>query len=224
MKILIIEDDKEINEALKEGLEDESYAVDSCFDGEDGYHTAMAEEYDLIILDVMLPSTNGFEVCKKLRAEKNTTPILMLTARGQSQDVVRGLDFGADDYLPKPFNFDVLLAHMRAILRRPSQKLEEVLRVGDLVLNPNSKQVSRAGDEIKLTTKEYAVLEYLMRNEGKVLSKEKIISNVWDFDADVLPNNVELFIMFLRKKIDKPYKRKLIQTVPGFGYKIVGGK
>ena len=224
MKILIIEDDKEINEALKEGLEDESYAVDSCFDGEDGYHTAMAEEYDLIILDVMLPSMNGFEVCKKLRAEKNTTPILMLTARGQSQDVVRGLDFGADDYLPKPFNFDVLLAHMRAILRRPSQKLEEVLRVGDLVLNPNSKQVSRAGDEIKLTTKEYAVLEYLMRNEGKVLSKEKIISNVWDFDADVLPNNVELFIMFLRKKIDKPYKRKLIQTVPGFGYKIVGGK
>lgn len=224
MKILIIEDDKEINEALKEGLEDESYAVDSCFDGEDGYHTAMAEEYDLIILDVMLPSMNGFEVCKKLRAEKNTTPILMLTARGQSQDVVRGLDFGADDYLPKPFNFDVLLAHMRAILRRPSQKLEEVLQVGDLVLNPNSKQVSRAGDEIKLTTKEYAVLEYLMRNEGKVLSKEKIISNVWDFDADVLPNNVELFIMFLRKKIDKPYKRKLIQTVPGFGYKIVGGK
>ena len=224
MKILIIEDDKEISEALKEGLEDESYAVDTCLDGEEGYRTAAADEYDLIILDVMLPSMNGFEVCKKLRAEKNTTPILMLTARGQSQDVVRGLDFGADDYLPKPFNFDVLLAHMRAILRRPSQKLEEVLRVGDLVLNPSSKQVSRAGNEIKLTTKEYAVLEYLMRNEGKVLSKEKIISNVWDFDADVLPNNVELFIMFLRKKIDKPYKRKLIQTVPGFGYKIVGGK
>lgn len=224
MKILIIEDDKEISEALKEGLEDESYAVDTCLDGEEGYRTAAADEYDLIILDVMLPSMNGFEVCKKLRSEKNTTPILMLTARGQSQDVVRGLDFGADDYLPKPFNFDVLLAHVRAILRRPSQKLEEVLRVGDLVLNPNSKQVSRAGDEIKLTTKEYAVLEYLMRNEGKVLSKEKIISNVWDFDADVLPNNVELFIMFLRKKIDKPYKQKLIQTVPGFGYKIMDGK
>ena len=224
MKILIIEDDKEISEALKEGLEDESYAVDTCLDGEEGYRTAAADEYDMIILDVMLPSMNGFEVCKKLRAEKNTTPILMLTARGQSQDVVRGLDFGADDYLPKPFNFDVLLAHMRAILRRPSQKLEEVLRVGDLVLNPSSKQVSRAGDEIKLTTKEYAVLEYLMRNEGKVLSKEKIISNVWDFDADVLPNNVELFIMFLRKPIDKPYKQKLIQTIPGFGYKIVGGK
>ena len=123
MKILIIEDDKEINEALKEGLEDESYAVDSCLDGEDGYHTAMAEEYDLIILDVMLPSMNGFEVCQKLRAEKNTTPILMLTARGQSQDVVKGLDYGADDYLAKPFNFEVLLAHMRALLRRPTQKL-----------------------------------------------------------------------------------------------------
>ena len=201
MKILIIEDDKDINESLKEGLEDESYAVDSCLDGEDGYHTAMADEYDLIILDVMLPSMNGFEVCQKLRAEKNTTPILMLTARGQSQDVVKGLDYGADDYLAKPFNFEVLLAHMRALLRRPTQKLDEVLRVEDLVLDPSSKTVSRAGDEIKLTTKEYAVLEYLMRNEGKVLSKEKIISNVWDFDADVLPNNVELFIMFLRKKI-----------------------
>lgn len=222
MKILIIEDDKEISEALKEGLEDEAYAVDTCLDGDEGYRTAMAEEYDLIILDVMLPSMNGFEVCQKLRAEKNKTPILMLTARGQSQDVVRGLDFGADDYLAKPFDFEVLLAHMRAILRRPNQKLEEVLRVGDLALDPNTKQVTRAGDEIKLTTKEFAVLEYLMRNEGKVLSKEKIISNVWDFDADVLPNNVELFIMFLRKKIDKPYKTKLIQTVPGFGYKIVG--
>lgn len=222
MKILIIEDDKEISEALREGLEDEAYAVDTCLDGDEGYRTAMAEEYDLIILDVMLPSMNGFEVCQKLRAEKNKTPILMLTARGQSQDVVRGLDFGADDYLAKPFNFEVLLAHMRAILRRPNQKLEEVLRVGDLTLDPNTKQVTRAGDEIKLTTKEFAVLEYLMRNEGKVLSKEKIISNVWDFDADVLPNNVELFIMFLRKKIDKPYKTKLIQTVPGFGYKIVG--
>lgn len=222
MKILIIEDDKEISEALKEGLEDEAYAVDTCLDGDEGYRTAMAEEYDLIILDVMLPSMNGFEVCQKLRAEKNKTPILMLTARGQSQDVVRGLDFGADDYLAKPFDFEVLLAHMRAILRRPNQKLEEVLRVGDLALDPNTKQVTRAGDEIKLTTKEYAVLEYLMRNEGKVLSKEKIISNVWDFDADVLPNNVELFIMFLRKKIDRPYKTKLIQTVPGFGYKIVG--
>lgn len=222
MKILIIEDDKEISEALREGLEDEAYAVDTCLDGDEGYRTAMAEEYDLIILDVMLPSMNGFEVCQKLRAEKNKTPILMLTARGQSQDVVRGLDFGADDYLAKPFNFEVLLAHIRAILRRPNHKLEEVLRVGDLTLDPNTKQVTRAGDEIKLTTKEFAVLEYLMRNEGKVLSKEKIISNVWDFDADVLPNNVELFIMFLRKKIDKPYKTKLIQTVPGFGYKIVG--
>ena len=221
MKILIIEDDKEISEALKEGLEDESYAVDTCFDGDEGYRTAGAEEYDLIILDVMLPSMNGFEVCKKLREDGMKTPILMLTARGQSQDIVRGLDYGADDYLAKPFNFEVLLAHMRAILRRPNEKLDEVLKVSDLVLDPSSKKVSRAGTEIKLTTKEYAVLEYLMRNVGKVLSKEKIISNVWDFDADVLPNNVELFIMFLRKKIDKPFKKKLIQTVSGFGYKIV---
>lgn len=209
-----------IAQSLKEGLEDEAYAVDVAHDGDEGYRTAMADEYDVIILDVMLPEMNGYEVCRALRKDGNQTPILMLTARDAERDIVEGLDMGADDYLAKPFSFEVLLARLRALLRRPNEKLEEVLRVGDLTLDPSLKKVTRASQEINLTAKEYGVLEYLIRNTGKVLSKEQIISHVWDFDADVLPNNVELFIMFLRRKIDKPFDSKLIHTVPGFGYKL----
>ena len=220
MRVLLIEDDIAISRLLKEGLEDESYAVDVAHDGSEGYRTAAADEYDVIILDIMLPEMNGYEVCRSLRKDGNKTPILMLTARDTERDIVEGLDTGADDYLAKPFSFDVLLARIRALLRRPNEKLEEILQVGDLKLDPSSKKVTRASQEINLTAKEYGVLEYLMRNKGKVLSKEQIISHVWDFDADVLPNNVELFIMFLRRKIDKPFKSKLIHTVSGFGYKL----
>ncbi len=220
MRILLIEDDIAISRLLKEGLEDESYAVDVAHDGSEGYRTASADEYDVIILDIMLPEMNGYEVCRALRKDGNKTPILMLTARDAERDIVEGLDTGADDYLAKPFSFDVLLARIRALLRRPNEKLEEVLQVGDLKLDPSLKKVTRDSQEINLTAKEYGVLEYLMRNKGKVLSKEQIISHVWDFDADVLPNNVELFIMFLRRKIDKPFKSKLIHTVSGFGYKL----
>lgn len=220
MRILLIEDDIAISRLLKEGLEDESYAVDVVHDGGEGYRTASADEYDVIILDIMLPEMDGYEVCRALRKDGNKTPILMLTARDAERDIVEGLDTGADDYLAKPFSFDVLLARIRALLRRPNEKLEEILQVGDLKLDPSLKKVTRASQEITLTAKEYGVLEYLMRNKGKVLSKEQIISHVWDFDADVLPNNVELFIMFLRRKIDKPFKSKLIYTVSGFGYKL----
>ena len=220
MRILLVEDDTAIARSLKEGLEDEAYAVDIAHDGSEGYRTAAADDYDVIILDIMLPGMNGYEVCRALRNDGNKTPILMLTARDTERDIVEGLDTGADDYLAKPFSFDVLLARIRALLRRPNEKLEEILQVGDLKLDPSSKKVTRASQEINLTTKEYGVLEYLMRNKGKVLSKEQIISHVWDFDADVLPNNVELFIMFLRRKIDKPFKSKLIHTVSGFGYKL----
>ncbi len=220
MRILLVEDDTAIARSLKEGLEDEVYAVDVAHDGDEGYRTATADDYDVIILDVMLPEMNGYEVCRALRQDGNQTPILMLTARDAERDIVEGLDIGADDYLAKPFSFEVLLARIRALLRRPNEKLEEVLRVGDLTLDPSSKKVMRASQEINLTAKEYGVLEYLMRNASKVLSKEQIISHVWDFDADVLPNNVELFIMFLRRKIDKPFDSKLIHTVPGFGYKL----
>lgn len=220
MRILLVEDDTAIARSLKEGLEDESYAVDIAHDGSEGYRTAAADDYDVIILDIMLPGMNGYEVCRALRNDGNKTPILMLTARDTERDIVEGLDTGADDYLAKPFSFDVLLARIRALLRRPNEKLEEIIQVGDLKLDPSSKRVTRASQEISLTAKEYSVLEYLMRNKGKVLSKEQIISHVWDFDADVLPNNVELFIMFLRRKIDKPFKSKLIHTVSGFGYKL----
>lgn len=220
MKILIAEDDLGIASALKEGLEDESYAVDVAYDGDEGLRTALADTYDIIILDVMMPEKNGYEVCQALRREGVSTPILMLTAKDQDKDIVQGLDTGADDYLTKPFSFEVLLARIRALLRRPEDKAQEVLAVGDLTLDPASKRVERGGVAIKLTGKEYAVLEYLMRNQGKVLSKTAIISHVWDFDADVLPNNVELFIMFVRRKVDKPFNKNLIHTVSGFGYKI----
>lgn len=221
MRILIVEDEHRIAQAVKEGLEQESYAVDVCHDGEDGYNTASADDYDLIILDVMLPSMDGFEICKKLRLDNNHTPVLMLTAKDQNRDVVYGLDTGADDYLPKPFSFEVLLARVRALLRRPHQSVGDVLEAGSLTLNTNSHEAQRSGKVIKLSSKEYALLEYLLRNKGKVLSKNNIMTHVWDFDANILPNTVEVFITYLRAKIDKPFKEpELISTVRGFGYKI----
>lgn len=220
MRILVVEDEHRIARAIKEGLEQESYAVDVEFDGESGYGAASAEAYDLIILDVMMPGMDGYEVCKRLRADNNHTPIIMLTAKDQSKDVVRGLDTGADDYLAKPFAFEVLLARVRALLRRPAQALGETLQVGDLVLDTITKRVTRADKPIHLSSKEYALLEYLMRNQGRILSKNNIISHVWDFDADILPNTVEVFMAYLRNKVDKPFKQPLLHTVRGFGYKI----
>lgn len=220
MRLLVVEDEHRIARAIKEGLEQEHYAVDIEFDGESGYGAASAETYDLIILDVMMPGMNGYEVCRKLRAEDNHTPIIMLTAKDQTADIVKGLDTGADDYLAKPFSFEVLLARVRALLRRPQQSLGESLEVGDLVLDTVSQQVSRAGKPIQLSSKEYALLEYLMRNQGRILSKNNIISHVWDFDADILPNTVEVFMNYLRGKVDKPFKTQLLHTVRGFGYKI----
>lgn len=220
MRLLVVEDEHRIARAIKEGLEQEHYAVDVEFDGESGYGAAASEDYDLIILDVMMPGMNGYEVCKKLRAKDNHTPIIMLTAKDQAADVVKGLDTGADDYLAKPFSFEVLLARVRALLRRPQQSLGEALQVGDLVLDTVAQRVTRRGTEIQLSSKEYALLEYLMRNQGRILSKNNIISHVWDFDADILPNTVEVFMNYLRGKVDKPFKTPLLHTVRGFGYKI----
>lgn len=220
MRILVVEDEHRIARAIKEGLEQETYAVDIEFDGESGYSAAFAETYDLIILDVMMPGIDGYEVCRRLRADGKQMPIIMLTAKDQNRDIVKGLDTGADDYLAKPFSFEVLLARVRALLRRPAQSLGESLQVGDLVLDPGAKQVVRAGQSIQLSSKEYALLEYLMRNQGRILSKNNIISHVWDFDADILPNTVEVFMTYLRAKVDKPFKKPLLHTVRGFGYKI----
>jgi len=219
MRILVVEDEHRIAQAIKEGLEQESYAVDVEYDGEDGYNAAQADEYDVIILDVMLPKMDGYEVCKKLRADGDHTPVLMLTAKDQDKDIITGLDIGADDYLAKPFSFNVLLARLRALMRRPQHALGEQLQVSDLVLDPVRKKVERDGKAIKLSAKEFAILEYMMRNPNKILSKNNIITHVWDFDADILPNTVEVFITYLRAKVDKPFKKPtLINNVRGFGY------
>lgn len=223
MRILVVEDEHRIAQAIKQGLEQEAYAVDLCFDGDEGLRTAIAEEYDVILLDVMMPGMDGIAVCRSLRAKGIHTPVLLLTARDQNQDIVAGLDAGADDYLPKPFSFEILLARVRALLRRPVETQAESLHASNLTLTPSSRQVIRDGQVINLSAKEYGILEYLMRNKGRVVSKNNIISHVWDFDADILPNNVEVFITYLRNKIDKPFKDEpLIRTVRGFGYTIGG--
>jgi two-component system OmpR family response regulator len=223
MRILVVEDEHRIAQAIKQGLEQEAYAVDLCFDGEEGLRAASAEDYDVILLDVMMPGMDGIAVCRSLREQGVHTPVLLLTAKDQNQDIVRGLDAGADDYLPKPFSFEVLLARVRALLRRPAGTQPESLHAGNLILTPASRQVTRDGQPINLSAKEYGILEYLMRNKGRVVSKNNIISHVWDFDADILPNNVEVFITYLRNKIDKPFQDEpLIKTVRGFGYTIRG--
>lgn len=220
MRILVVEDERIIANTIKEGLEQDGYAVDVAYDGEDGYNTASVDEYDVIISDVMMPEMDGFTMVKQLREDGNKTPILMLTAKTQEADVVKGLDTGADDYLAKPFAFNVLSARVRALLRRPHSAVSEVLQYNDLTLDPAGKQVHRAGKLVQLSAKEFAILEYFMRNPERILSKNNILTHVWDFDSDVLPNNVESFIKLLRQKIDKPFNVPLIQTVRGFGYKL----
>lgn len=222
MRVLIIEDEHKIANAIREGLSSEAFAADVCHGGEEGLNAALFEEYDLVILDRMLPGgMDGVEICRKIRAAGNHVPILILTAKDQVRDRVEGLNAGADDYLVKPFSFEELLARVKALLRRPHDSLGEMLQVADLTLDTVSKEVHRAGKPIQLSSKEYALLEYLLRNKEKVLSKHNIMSHVWDFDADILPNTVEVFITYLRAKIDKPFKgARLIQTVRGFGYKI----
>ena len=219
MKILVVDDEVRIAKSIKQGLEQDGYAVDVEHDGEDGYNAATADEYDVVILDVMMPEMNGFEVARKLREDGLKMPIMMLTAKDQSRDIVEGLDAGADDYLAKPFSFDVLSARIRALLRRPQDVGDNVLVADDLEMDVANHSVKRAGKDIKLSNKEFAILEYLLRNKNRILSKTNIMTHVWDFDADILPNNVEVFINYLRGKVDKPFKGEpLIQTVRGFGY------
>ncbi|MBI2592458.1 response regulator transcription factor [Candidatus Saccharibacteria bacterium] len=222
MRVLVIEDERKIALAVKRGLEQEKYAVDVEFDSDNGLGAALNEPYDVMIIDRMLPgSMEGTAIVKTVRQEGIHTPILLLTAKDQIPDRVEGLNAGADDYLVKPFSFDELLARVRALLRRPTQAKGNILLVGDLTLNTTSYDVRRGGKAITLSSKEFALLEYLMRNAGQVLSKDSLIAHVWNFDADVLPNTVEVYIGYLRNKIDKPFKSKpLIHTLRGFGYKI----
>lgn len=223
MRILIVEDEHKIANALRKGLEQESFAVDVEYTGPSGLGSALVHEYDLVILDRMLPGiSDGLEICKAMREKNIQTPVLILTAKDQLNDKVAGLNLGADDYLVKPFAFEELLARVRALLRRPSTTLSTILRLDDLSLDTQTYEVKRGNTVISLTTKEFALLEFLLRNQHKIVTKDQIIARVWDFDADILPNTVEVFIGYLRKKIDSDHSKKLIKTVRGFGYKITG--
>jgi len=221
MRILVIEDAVRIADSIKVGLEQEGYAVDVEYDGENGLLAGLNEPYDLIILDIILPGIDGISVCRQLRENDITAPILMLTGKTQERDVIEGLNVGADDYLTKQFSFDVLLARMRALLRRPKDFMtDEQLSVEDLTMSLSGRTVRRGDVMIHLSRKEFAILEYLLRNKGKACSKEDIISHVWNFDADILPNTLEVFIAYLRAKIDKPFGNSLIHTIRGFGYRV----
>ncbi len=222
MRVLVVEDEHKIANAITQGLRQESYAVDVVYDGTRGYDLGVAEEYDVIILDRLLPGIEGIELCKKLRTEGIHTPVLLLTAKGQVSDRVEGLDSGADDYLVKPFAFEELLARIRSLTRRPKATLHTLLTVDGLTLSSLTFEVKRDGKRIKLSSKEYALLEYLMRHPKQIIPKKQIIGHVWDYDADILPNTVEVYIGYLRSKIDKPFPNSLplIHTVRGFGYRI----
>ncbi len=222
MKLLVVEDEHKIANSIKKGLEQESFVVDVAFDGTEGYDLASTNPYDVVILDLMLPGIDGLTICKKLRSEGVHTPILVLTAKGQLEDKVAGLNNGADDYLVKPFAFAELLARVRALGRRPAHRVNTIIQVDNLELNTLTFEVKREGKLIPLSRKEFGLLEYLMRHVNTIMSKDQIINNVWDYEADVLPNTVEVYIGYLRNKVDKPFKGKtqLIHTIRGFGYKL----
>jgi DNA-binding response OmpR family regulator len=220
MRILVVEDEHKIANAVKQGLEQHTYAVDVAYDGDSGMAMATTEPYDLIILDRMLPGKiDGIGILLNLRAAKNHTPVLLLTAKDRILDRADGLNAGADDYLVKPFAFVELIARVRALLRRPRQVMDTAITYADITLDTEHMVVERAGKEIELTAKEFALLEYMMRNVGRVLSKETLMQHVWDYDADILPNTVEVYIGYLRNKLDKPFEGPaVIRTKRGFGY------
>jgi DNA-binding response OmpR family regulator len=223
MRILVIEDEVKIASAIKRGLEMKGYAVDMVHDADTGYSYAVDEDYDLVILDRMLPGTmDGVGLCRKVRASGGNVPILMLTARGTIGDKIEGLDSGADDYVVKPFSFDELIARVKALLRRPPSHTGTVLRLDDLTLDTTTYEVKRGLTAIKLSQKEFALLQYLLYRPGHVVTKDMIIAHVWDEDAEVLPNTVEVYIGYLRNKIDRafPDRPPLIHTRRGFGYRL----
>lgn len=222
MKILVVEDEQRVAHYIKKGLEMKSYIVDLAYNGVDGYDFAISESYDLIILDRLLPEMNGIEVCSRLRKNKVHTPILMLTALDAVDERVTGLEAGCDDYLGKPFAFSELFARIKVLARRPKVLVSEVLKVDDLTLNTNTYEVKRDQTIINLSRKEYDLLGFLLRNRGKVFSKEQLITEVWPYDSEVLSNTAQVYIRYLRDKIDRnfPKKKTLIKTIRGFGYTI----
>ncbi len=218
MRILVIEDEKKVASFIKKGLEEEHYAVDHAYDGESGLYMTEVNEYDLVVLDLMIPKIDGLEVLKRIRGNRNNVPILVLTAKDSVEDIVRGLDAGCDDYLTKPFEFLEFLARIRALLRREKIDKEPILRIADLTLSLVTHKVVRGGKEIELTAKEYSLLEYFMRNPDKVLTRTLISEHVWDYHFDSVTNVIDVYVNYLRKKIDKDFEPKLIHTIRGVGY------
>jgi two-component system OmpR family response regulator len=221
VRILLVDDEKRFATAVKRGLEAEGFAVDVALDGAEGLRMGKENQYDAIVLDILLPGVNGYRVCSQLRDAGNWAPILMLTALDDELDEAEALDCGADDFLSKPFSYVVLLARLRALLRRGTPPRPAVLEIGDLRLDPAAHRCWRAGTEIKLTTKEFTLLEYLMRHPGQVLSKTELLEHVWDFAYEDSSNVVEVYMGYLRKKLDPPLGRSSLQTVRGAGYRLV---
>lgn len=220
MRILVVEDQKDLNEIIVRKLSNEHYSVDSCFTGDDALDFIRCAEYDGIILDIMLPGITGIGVLKEMRAAGNKTPVLLLTALGTVEDRVAGLDAGADDYLVKPFNFEELMARVRAIIRRGGERASSTIISGDLILDSASRHVERNGKEILLTAKEFDILEYLMQNEGRVLSRDKLSSHIWNYEYDGGSNVIDVYMYHLRKKVDEGFEVKKIVTVKGAGYMV----
>jgi two-component system OmpR family response regulator len=220
MRVLVVEDEKRLAAGLRTGLEADGFAVDVALDGTDGLWMASEEPYDAIVLDLMLPEVDGLEICRRLRDAKNWTPILMLTARDGVTDQVHALDSGADDYLTKPFSHAVLVARLRALIRRGTPERPTVLRAGDLYLDPAARRAGRGEVVVDLTAREMALLEFLLRHAGEAVSKTEILAHVWDYDFEGDPNIVEVYIRHLRNKLDRPYGRQAIETVRGAGYRL----
>ena len=220
MKILLIEDDKKIATAVKRGLEGEGFTVDTALDGTDGLWQAREGAYDALIVDLMLPGTNGFKICAQLREDDDWTPILVLTAKDGEYDQTEALDTGADDYLAKPFSFPILVARLRALLRRTSGTNPTPLAAGDLRIDPGQRKAWRGDIEVELTARQFDVLEFLMRRAGQVMSKTEILAGVWEYDFEGDPNIVEVYIRRLRTRIDQPFNRAAIETVRGAGYRL----
>ena len=220
MRVLVVEDETRLAAALRAGLEGEGHAVDVAADGAEALWFAEEHAYDVIVLDVMLPVHDGLEVCRRLRAREDWTPVLMLTARDAASDMIDGLDVGADDYVTKPFAFDVLLARLRSLARRRVTERPAVLSIGDLELDPAAREVRRGGVPVEVTAREFALLELLLRNQGLVLSKAQVLGAVWGFDFDGDPNVVEVYVGRLRRKVDRPFGTETIETVRGAGYRL----
>ena len=220
MRILVVEDEKDLNSIICSKLVKEGYNVDACYDGQAALDFIEMTEYDGVIMDIMIPHVNGIEVLKTIRADKHQVPVLFLTAKGETQDIVRGLDAGASDYMTKPFEFPELLARLRVMLRTQRRVNENVITCGSLVVDMNNHKAVRDGQDIDLTVREYAILEYLARNRNIVVTREQIRANIWNIDDDVNSNVVDVYIRYLRRKIDDKYDDKLIQTIRGVGYKL----